>query len=489
MSSCPRSAAIRQPLAAAYRTELLGTVQELVAADRLRPAFLFERCRVLTLSDRELLADSALARLDPWLDSVSNLNEPADYQRALALAAPEIAVQRFRTAESEPRSRRETIRAWSLGELAAAIGFTPDEPLVAALNGDQISRDRQLPLAAGDTVAFRSPAEYRQAVDATVRRGTTGRPAGVLLQRIDPLGAERRSQMPAKHRQVSRRVRSRRPRPRAGRRWSTGRSVRCATGWPRAVTAPGTGLPPSTRSRPCSVSPGARCAALCQRLEESGEIVRRQGSGTFVGRMAVPTAFGERLERLEPYSSVAARRGVKLSAGDLKIEQRAVGGEAGEALGLEPDAHATTVSRTLLADGSPVAVMFDVVHPAIELPAEDRLRSALERGQMVLDVLIAAGVPVTFARTRVIPALLTAARAGRQAAGDPPHHRGARARGADLRRPRRPRRLFARPVRARGHRGDGDAVAGLAPARAGRQPARRAAVRYRQRRAPAGPHA
>jgi len=154
------------------------------------------------------------------------------------------------------------------------------------------------------------------------------------------------------------------------------------------------------------VSRGTLRSAL-QRLEDSGEIVRRQGSGTFVGRMAVPTAFGERLERLEPYSSVAARRGVKLSAGDLKIEQRAVGGEAGEALGLEPDAQATTVSRTLLADGSPVAVMFDVVHPAIGLPAEDRLRAALEGGQMVLDVLIAAGVPVTFARTRVIPALLT----------------------------------------------------------------------------------
>ena len=47
------------------------------------------------------------------------------------------------------------------------------------------------------------------------------------------------------------------------------------------------------------VSRGTLRSAL-QRLEESGEIVRRQGSGTFVGRMAVPTAFGERLERLEP---------------------------------------------------------------------------------------------------------------------------------------------------------------------------------------------
>ncbi len=154
------------------------------------------------------------------------------------------------------------------------------------------------------------------------------------------------------------------------------------------------------------VSRGTLRSAL-QRLEESGEIVRRQGSGTFVGRMAVPTAFGERLERLEPYSSVAHRRGLKLSSRELKIERRAVGGEAGEALGLEPDAQATTVSRTLEAGGAPVAVMFDVVHPSIELGPEDRLRSVLEGGQMVLDVLIAAGVPVTFARTRVIPALLT----------------------------------------------------------------------------------
>jgi len=154
------------------------------------------------------------------------------------------------------------------------------------------------------------------------------------------------------------------------------------------------------------VSRGTLRSAL-QRLEESGEIVRRQGSGTFVGRMAVPTAFGERLERLEPYSSVAHRRGLKLTAKDLKIEHRAVGGEAGEALGLEPEANATAISRTLVAGGSPVAVMFDVVHPAVELPSEDKLRAELEGGRMVLDVLIDTGIPVTFARTRVIPALLT----------------------------------------------------------------------------------
>jgi GntR family transcriptional regulator len=52
--------------------------------------------------------------------------------------------------------------------------------------------------------------------------------------------------------------------------------------------------------------------------------------------------------------------------------------------------------------------MYDVVHPAIALPDPDALRGALERGQMVLDVLIDIGVPVTYARTRVMPAVLTA---------------------------------------------------------------------------------
>ena len=154
------------------------------------------------------------------------------------------------------------------------------------------------------------------------------------------------------------------------------------------------------------VSRGTLRSAL-RRLEERGEIVRRQGSGTFVGRSAVPAALGERLERLEPYSSLAERRGLALSSVDLRIERRAVGAEVGEALGLAPIAQAITVSRTLIANEAPVAVMFDVVHPKVSLPDDAALRAALERGQMVLDVLIGLGVPVTYARTRVIPSLLS----------------------------------------------------------------------------------
>jgi GntR family transcriptional regulator len=154
------------------------------------------------------------------------------------------------------------------------------------------------------------------------------------------------------------------------------------------------------------ISRGTLRSAL-RRLEERGEIVRRQGSGTFVGRSAVPAALGERLERLEPYSSLAERRGLTLSSADLRIERRAVGAEVAEALGLAPIAQATTVARTLVANEAPVAVMFDVVHPKVSLPEVGELRAILERGQMVLDVLIDLGVPVTYARTRVIPSLLS----------------------------------------------------------------------------------
>jgi GntR family transcriptional regulator len=154
------------------------------------------------------------------------------------------------------------------------------------------------------------------------------------------------------------------------------------------------------------VSRGTLRTAL-HRLEERGEIVRRQGSGTFVGRTTVPAALGERLERLEPYSSLAERRGLTLSSIDLHIERRAVGAEVGEALGLSPIAQATTVARTLAANQAPVAVMFDVVHPKVSLLEDEALRAALEGGQMVLDVLVGLGVPVTFARTRVIPSLIS----------------------------------------------------------------------------------
>jgi molybdopterin-guanine dinucleotide biosynthesis protein A len=134
------------PLAAAYRTPLLAVVEELVASDRLRPALLFERCRVRELDEGELLRDERLARADSELLSLQNLNDQTEYEAALALPEPRITVRR----EGDPLA----LHAATLGAAAEAAGVRLDRDVVAALNGDQVGHDPELPLAAGDALAF-----------------------------------------------------------------------------------------------------------------------------------------------------------------------------------------------------------------------------------------------------------------------------------------------------------------------------------------------
>jgi len=148
-----------QPLAAAYRTKLAVTADRLVQADRLRPAFLFEQCAVSRLDEAALKTDAALAALDPALESVVNVNEPDDYRTARDKPAPLITVQRFGVLASGPdgRSQPRTVHAATVAEAAAAAGVEfGGGHVTAALNGDQITRDGQTPLAAGDTVFFLS---------------------------------------------------------------------------------------------------------------------------------------------------------------------------------------------------------------------------------------------------------------------------------------------------------------------------------------------
>jgi molybdenum cofactor guanylyltransferase len=149
----PEVGGYRQPLSAAYRVDLLAAISELIASDRMRPASLFERSRVLHVGEADLLKDAALKRLDPELASVSNLNEPADYERARELPAPEIAVLLG--------ARRQTVRAWSLAAATEAVGLTLDDHTAAALNGDRITPDPELPLVAGDTLAFTGAEDRR----------------------------------------------------------------------------------------------------------------------------------------------------------------------------------------------------------------------------------------------------------------------------------------------------------------------------------------
>ena len=154
----PEVGGFPQPLAAVYRTELADVVERLIAEDRMRPAFLFEACRVRRLDADALLTDPALAALDPGLDSVLNLNEPGDYDAARGRPAPDVtvrvfgALRRLATLPGDPA----LVAAATLGEAAGAAGLTLDEHVVAALNGDQITRDPETPLVAGDTVAFLS---------------------------------------------------------------------------------------------------------------------------------------------------------------------------------------------------------------------------------------------------------------------------------------------------------------------------------------------
>ena len=129
--------------------------ERLVAEQRLRPAFLFEECTVTQLDEAALRADPVLAALDPDLESVVNINEPADYQAARARPAPEVTIQRF-GALADGHRGPQPVRAATMAEAAAAAGIALDGHVVAALNGDQITRDGETPLATGDSVLFLS---------------------------------------------------------------------------------------------------------------------------------------------------------------------------------------------------------------------------------------------------------------------------------------------------------------------------------------------
>jgi molybdopterin-guanine dinucleotide biosynthesis protein A len=151
----PVARGFKQPLAAAYRVGLADAAERLVVQDRLRPAFLFDECLVEQVDDEALRQDPVLAALDPDLDSVVNVNTPADYQAARGRPAPEVTVQLFGTlAASGGKSGPDVVRAANLGTAADAVGLVLDRHVTAELNGDQIVRDRETPLVTGDSVVF-----------------------------------------------------------------------------------------------------------------------------------------------------------------------------------------------------------------------------------------------------------------------------------------------------------------------------------------------
>jgi molybdopterin-guanine dinucleotide biosynthesis protein A len=76
----PRDGQFHHPLAAVYRPSVLAQIENLLAADRLRPRFLFDEART-----REVPVDE-LRSVDPLLSTLQNLNHPEDYAAALTSA-------------------------------------------------------------------------------------------------------------------------------------------------------------------------------------------------------------------------------------------------------------------------------------------------------------------------------------------------------------------------------------------------------------------
>ncbi len=145
----------RQPMAAGYRTNLAPRVEKLIEEQRMRPAHLFEEVNVRQLDEAALLTDARLARADPGLDSVLNVNTPDDYRAARDRPAPDVIVECFGVLAIERRIRgARRVRAATVGAAAEQLGLALDRHVLAAINGDQIHGDAQSPLQTGDTVSF-----------------------------------------------------------------------------------------------------------------------------------------------------------------------------------------------------------------------------------------------------------------------------------------------------------------------------------------------
>ena len=151
------------------------------------------------------------------------------------------------------------------------------------------------------------------------------------------------------------------------------------------------------------VSRGTLRAAL-HRLEGSGEIVRRQGSGTFVGRIARPGTAGPPL-RIDSFTARHANGALEVTAVD--IARAPVGRPVGDAFALPPGRCAMSVQRILAKDSTPAVVAHDVFHPEFALPPVAELRADLQAGRNVLELVESRGVAITLVRARITPWTLT----------------------------------------------------------------------------------
>jgi len=144
-------------------------------------------------------------------------------------------------------------------------------------------------------------------------------------------------------------------------------------------------------------------------------LIRRQGSGTYLAqipeRRDQPSPVGIKLGssvaqvgRLETFTSIAERLGLKTDSEHLRVEAGRSTPEEGDALELPVNGEVTRVSRVLLLDGEAAAWMIDVL-PADVIPA-GKIKERLSSHQMVLDLLLDERIPVAFSEVEVSTALL-----------------------------------------------------------------------------------
>jgi GntR family transcriptional regulator len=130
-------------------------------------------------------------------------------------------------------------------------------------------------------------------------------------------------------------------------------------------------------------------------FETQGVIRRRQGSGTYVvGKVPVIDAG---LEVLESLDTMARRRNLAVSVGELHVEQAAAGGETAAGLGVAEGTNTTRIRRVMCADGRPVAYLLDTLPAELLKPEE----LSAQFGGSVLDFLIARGDPLTVSRAAI----------------------------------------------------------------------------------------
>jgi molybdopterin-guanine dinucleotide biosynthesis protein A len=163
----PWAEGFHHPLAALYRrAALLPAAESLLAAERLRPAFLMELVRTRVVTEDELRP------VDPKLGTLRNLNTPDDYHAALrdaGLPIPElpplVAVELFGVPRLRAGRCRVTVEAGTIGEalgkLAAAcpglVGSVLTDGWVhpayrICINSERFPTDPAEPLVDGDAI-------------------------------------------------------------------------------------------------------------------------------------------------------------------------------------------------------------------------------------------------------------------------------------------------------------------------------------------------